>query len=115
MYNNSHKKILKVVTDTVDNIVIKRPLLPQPKDMKDIKKKKQNLCLDKAYHSKKVEQEIRDSITESLNNGFSDGNQETEIISDKGSSSDAIEESPSNEDNDNEDNDNIDTLKLNKK
>ena len=111
MYNNSHKKILKVVTDTVDNIVIKRPLLPQPKD---IKKKKQNLCLDKAYHSKKVEQEIRDSITESLNNRFSDGNQETEIISDKGSSDD-IEESPSNEDNDNEDNDNIDTLKLNKK
>ena len=50
-----------------------------------------------------------------MNNGFSDGNQETEIISDKGSSSDDIEESPSNEDNDNEDNDNIDTLKLNKK
>jgi hypothetical protein len=49
-----------------------------------------------------------------LNNGFSDGNQETEIISDKGSSDD-IEESPSNEDNDNEDNDNIDILKLNKK
>jgi hypothetical protein len=111
MYTNSHKKILKVVTDTVDNIVIKRPLLPQPKD---IKKKKQNLCFDKAYHSKKVEQEIRDSITESLNNEFSDGNQETEIISDKGSSDD-IEESPINEDNDNEYNDNIDTLKLNKK
>jgi len=50
---------VQVATDTVDNIVIKRPLLPpQPKDKKDIKKKKQNLCLDKAYHSKEVEQEI---------------------------------------------------------
>ena len=52
---------VQVTTDTVDNIVIKIPLLsPQPKDKKDIKKKKkkQNLCLDKAYHSKEVEQEI---------------------------------------------------------
>lgn len=54
------------------------------------------------------EQEIRDSLTESLNNGFSDGNQETEeIISEKGSSNDR-EMLPSNEDNDNEDNPNID-------
>ncbi|HKX96869.1 MAG TPA: IS5 family transposase [Candidatus Nitrosocosmicus sp.] len=56
---NTHD--VQVATDTVDNIVIKRPLLsPQPKDKKDIKKKKkkQNLCLDKAYHSKEVEQEI---------------------------------------------------------
>lgn len=55
------------------------------------------------------EQEIRDSLTESLNNGFSDGNQETEIISDKGSSDD-IEKLSSNEDKDNEDNDNIDNI-----
>ena len=39
-----------VVIDTVDSIVIKRPPL-KPKH-------KQNLCLDKAYHSKEVEQEI---------------------------------------------------------
>lgn len=55
------------------------------------------------------EQEIRDSITDSLNNGFSDGNQETEIISDKGSGDD-IEKLSSNEDKDNEDNDNIDNI-----
>ena len=55
------------------------------------------------------EQEIRDSITESLNNGLSDGNQETEIISDKGSSDD-IEKLSSNEDKDNEDNDSIDNI-----
>lgn len=55
------------------------------------------------------EQEIRDSITESLNNRFSDGNQETEIISDKGSGDD-IEKLSSNEDKDNEDNDNIDNI-----
>jgi hypothetical protein len=54
------------------------------------------------------EQEIRDSLTESLNNGFSDGNQETEeIISEKGSSNDR-EMLPGKEDNDNEDNANID-------
>lgn len=55
------------------------------------------------------EQEIRDSITESLNNGLSDGNQETEIINDKGSSDD-IEKLSSNEDKDNEDNDSIDNI-----
>lgn len=54
------------------------------------------------------EQETRNSLTESLNNGFSDGNQETEeIISEKGSSNDR-EMLPSNENNDNEDNANID-------
>ena len=56
------------------------------------------------------EQEIRDSLTESLNNGFSNGNnQETEIINEKGSSED-IEQSSSNEDNDNEDNENMDNI-----
>jgi hypothetical protein len=52
-------------------------------------------------------EEIKEGITESLNNGFSDSNQETEIINEKGSS-DVIEMSPSNEDNGKEDNDNID-------
>jgi hypothetical protein len=51
------------------------------------------------------EQEIGDSLTESLNN---DDNQETEIISEKDSSDD-IEMSPSNDDNNNnDDNENID-------
>jgi len=44
---NTHDII--VATDTIDNIVIKRPARY---------KIKQNLCLDKAYHSKEVEQEI---------------------------------------------------------
>ncbi|HEX7256467.1 MAG TPA: hypothetical protein VF242_00270 [Nitrososphaeraceae archaeon] len=59
--------------------------------------------------SKKTEsnKEIKEGITESLNNGFSDSNQETEIINEKGSSDD-IEMSSSNEDNNNKDNDNID-------
>ena len=42
-----------------------------------------------------------------MNNGFSDSNQETEIINEKGSSDD-IEMSSSNEDNNNKDNDNKD-------
>jgi transposase len=46
---NTHD--VTVATNTIDNIVIKRP--PQSKY-----KHKQNLCLDKAYHSKEVEQEI---------------------------------------------------------
>ncbi len=48
---NTHDVI--VATNTIDNIVIKRPPY-KPQD----KKKKQKLCLDKAYHSKEVEQEI---------------------------------------------------------
>jgi transposase len=55
---NTHD--VTVAIDTVDNIVIKRPSSsssssPKPKYNQ---KKKQNLCLDKAYHSKEVEQEI---------------------------------------------------------
>ena len=47
---NTHD--VTVAIDTVDSIVIKRPS-PKPK----YNHKKQNLCLDKAYHSKEVEQE----------------------------------------------------------
>ncbi len=59
--------------------------------------------------SKKTEsnKEIKEDITESLNNGFSDSNQEAEIINEKGSSDD-IEMSSSNEDNNKKDKDNID-------
>jgi putative transposase len=41
-----------VATNTIDNIVIKRP------SSSSKYKHKQNLCLDKAYHSLEVEQEI---------------------------------------------------------
>ena len=40
-------------TNTIDNIIIKRPSSSHNKS-----KHKQNLCLDKAYYSKEVEQEI---------------------------------------------------------
>jgi transposase len=47
---NTHDVI--VATNTIDNIVIKRP------SSYNKSKHKQNLCLDKAYHSKEVEQEM---------------------------------------------------------
>ena len=47
---NTHD--VTVAIDTVDSIVIKRP-----SSKTKYKNKKQNLCLDKAYHSKEVEQE----------------------------------------------------------
>ena len=49
---NTHD--VTVAIDTVDSTVIKRPSLSKPKH----NQKKQNLCLDKAYHSKEIEQEI---------------------------------------------------------
>ncbi len=52
---NTHDVI--VATNTIDNIVIKRPSSSSITKYRN-KKKKQNLCLDKAYHSKEVEQEI---------------------------------------------------------
>jgi transposase len=56
---NTHD--VTVATNTIDNIVIKRP--PPSSSIakyrnKKKNKKKQNLCLDKAYHSKEVEQEV---------------------------------------------------------
>jgi len=50
---NTHD--VTVATNTIDNIVIKRP--SSSKSTK-YRKQKQNLCLDKGYHSKEVEQEI---------------------------------------------------------
>src|SRR5215218_5751990 len=49
---NTHD--VTVAINTVDNMVIKR----QSSSTDRNKKKKQNLCLDKAYHSKDVKQEI---------------------------------------------------------
>ncbi|HSF00813.1 MAG TPA: IS5 family transposase [Nitrososphaeraceae archaeon] len=55
---NTHD--VTVAIDTVDSIVIKRSSLPSSitKYRNKKKKQKQNLCLDKAYHSKEIEQEI---------------------------------------------------------
>jgi putative transposase len=55
---NTHD--VTVAIDTVDNRVIKRPTSSSSTILTDRnkKKKKQNLCLDKAYHSKEVEQEM---------------------------------------------------------
>jgi transposase len=50
---NTHD--VTVATNTIDNIVIKQP--PSSYNKSSFKQK-QNLCLDKAYHSKEVEQEI---------------------------------------------------------
>ena len=49
---NTHD--VTVATNTIDNVVIKRPSSKSPRHSKQ----KQNLCLDKAYHSNEVEQEI---------------------------------------------------------
>ena len=48
---NTHD--VTVAIETVDSMVIKRPSSSKPKH-----KQKQNLCVDKAYHSKEIEQEI---------------------------------------------------------
>lgn len=60
-------------------------------------------------NTKSEETQIGDSLTESLDN---DGNQETEIISEKDSSDD-IEMSPGNDDNNNADNENTDNIGTN--
>jgi transposase len=49
---NTHD--VTIAIDTVDSIIIKR----QSSSSSTNRNKKQNLCLDKAYHSKEVEQEI---------------------------------------------------------
>jgi transposase len=50
---NTHDVVVAI--NTIDSIVIERPSL---RTTKARNKKKQNLCLDKGYHSKEVEQEI---------------------------------------------------------
>ena len=59
--------LLITAIETVDSIVIKRPSSKSAatkyrnnnnNDKNKKKKKNQNLCLDKAYHSKDIEQEI---------------------------------------------------------
>ena len=53
---NTHDDVT-VAIDTVDSIIIKRQSSKSITKYRN-KNKKQNLCLDKAYHSKEVEQEI---------------------------------------------------------
>ena len=51
---NTHD--IKAVTDVIDNTVVKRPSQPKSHDKK--RNKHHHLCLDKAYDSKSVKQEI---------------------------------------------------------
>ena len=53
---NTHDVIVAI--ETVDSMVIKRPFSKSTTIKNRNKQKKQNLCLDKAYHSKEIEQEI---------------------------------------------------------
>ena len=56
MITSANTHDVNVAIDTVDNIIIKRQSSSSSKPKYN--QKKQNLCLDKAYHSKEVEQEI---------------------------------------------------------
>ena len=49
---------IKLVTDVVDNVVIKRPSSYKTKKTGRGRRKNQHLCLDKAYNSKQEEQEL---------------------------------------------------------
>ena len=57
MITSANTHDVTVAIDTVDNMVIKRQTSSSTTTYRN-KKMKQNLCLDKAYHSKEVEQEI---------------------------------------------------------
>jgi transposase len=52
---NTHD--IKLVTDVVDNVVIKRPSPYKTKKIR-VRRKLQHLCLDKAYNSEHEEQEL---------------------------------------------------------
>ena len=58
MITSANTHDVTVAIDTVDSIVIKRQTSSSSSTTYRNKKMKQNLCLDKAYHSKEVEQEI---------------------------------------------------------
>jgi hypothetical protein len=63
MITSANTHDVTVAIDTVDSIVIKRPSSLSSSSTSTTstttnRNKKQNLCLDKAYHSKEVEQEI---------------------------------------------------------
>jgi hypothetical protein len=60
MITSANTHDVTVAIETVDNMVIKRQTSSSSSSTTTYRKKKmkQNLCLDKAYHSKEVEQEI---------------------------------------------------------
>ena len=49
---------IKLVTDVVDNAVVKRPVSSCNTQVGQKRRQQQHLCLDKAYNSKTIEQEI---------------------------------------------------------
>ena len=49
---------IKLVTDVVDNVVVKRPSSNKTKTTTRRRRKLQHLCLDKAYNSEQEEQEL---------------------------------------------------------
>ena len=49
---------IKLVTNAVDSIVIKRPSSSRPKTERRKRRRMQHLCLDKAYNSEPEEQEL---------------------------------------------------------
>lgn len=53
---NTHD--IKAVTDVIDNSVIKRTFVSKPKRGKRQRRTHHHLCLDRAYQSKPIEQEI---------------------------------------------------------
>ncbi|MER5174582.1 MAG: IS5 family transposase [Candidatus Nitrosocosmicus sp.] len=53
---NTHD--VKLVTNVIDNTVVKRPSSCSPKSYNKKRNKHHHLCLDKAYNSKSVKQEI---------------------------------------------------------
>jgi putative transposase len=58
MITSANTHDVTVAIETIDNMVIKRQSSSSTTTTYRNKKIKQNLCLDKAYHSKEVEQEI---------------------------------------------------------
>ena len=56
---SANKHDIKAVTEVIDNVIIKRPiLLSTTKGRRGRRKQYQHLCLDKAYDSKSVKQQI---------------------------------------------------------
>ena len=49
---------IKLVTDVVDNVVVKRPSSNKTRTTTTTRRKLQHLCLDKAYNSEQEEQEL---------------------------------------------------------
>ena len=55
---SANKHDIKAVTNVIDSSVIKRPTFLSPLTKGRRRRRKQHLCLDKAYKSRLVEQKI---------------------------------------------------------